>query len=146
MRKCVRAIIIRGDELLVIHRNKFGTEYDTLPGGGIDPGETPEQALYRELAEETGVQITQPRLVYIEDAGSMYGVQYVFLCQYVSGAPQLAADSEEALISQKGQNLYIPTWIKLSELSKVPFVSPGLRDRIAHDCQAGFPARPVQIG
>lgn len=32
-----------------------------LPGGGIDPGESPVQALHREVMEETGWRIASPR-------------------------------------------------------------------------------------
>jgi 8-oxo-dGTP pyrophosphatase MutT (NUDIX family) len=39
---------------MVKHREK-GQEYWCLPGGTIDPGETPEEAALRELREECGV-------------------------------------------------------------------------------------------
>jgi len=139
MRKAVRAIIIRNDEILVMHRNKFGTEYDTLPGGNIEVGEQPEQALYRELMEETGVVFENPRLVLLEHSDVMYGDQYIYLCSYVSGEPKLADDSEEQLINKLGSNLYDPMWIKLSDLPQRPFVSHQLRDNILTCLKDGWP-------
>ncbi|HEU0221253.1 MAG TPA: NUDIX hydrolase [Paracoccaceae bacterium] len=50
------AIIREGDDLLVTE--SFNPVYEIqLPGGGIDPGESPLQALHREVFEETGWHI-----------------------------------------------------------------------------------------
>ena len=38
MRRASRGIVIKDNNLLVMHRNKFGTEYDTLPGGNVEAG------------------------------------------------------------------------------------------------------------
>jgi ADP-ribose pyrophosphatase YjhB (NUDIX family) len=145
MRKAVRAIVLREGNLLVMHRNKFGKEYDTLPGGNIELGETQEQALLRELSEETSVQVTPKRLVFIEQAGDPYGTQYVFLCDYVSGEPQLSPTSEEAYINKLGQNLYEPKWVAVSDLPELPFLSEKLKQAILQAISTEFPAEPLEF-
>ncbi len=139
MKQAVRAIVIKDDALLVMHRNKFGHEYYTLVGGGVELGEELEEALYRELAEETGVQVTNPRLAYIEEADVMYGTQYVYVCDYAAGEVALSEHSEEAKIHALGDNLYEPMWLPLNRLAEVPFVSPGLKRRMLEAWQAGSP-------
>jgi ADP-ribose pyrophosphatase YjhB (NUDIX family) len=145
MRRASRAIIVKDDQLLVTKRNKFGQEYYILVGGGLDMGETELQALYRELQEESGVEIANPRLVFTENAGDMYGIQNIFLCDYVSGEPMLDPKSTEALISAGGKNTYEPMWLSLEELKTVPFRSERLRQAVLNGLQNGFPEQPVDI-
>jgi ADP-ribose pyrophosphatase YjhB (NUDIX family) len=145
MRQASRAIIINDDKLLVTKRNKFGSEYYILVGGGVEIGESLEQAMYRELQEESGVEVANPRLVFTEDAGDMYGLQHIFLCEYVSGEPALHPDSIEAKISAQGQNTYTPMWLPLSEVATVPFRSDKLRRAILDGLKFGFPDQPVDI-
>lgn len=47
------------DEKPVIDPQKWG-----FPGGGLEPGESPEQAAYRELEEETGVRLTDGLVLF----------------------------------------------------------------------------------
>ena len=51
------AILARGREVLLTHQSEPIPEVQ-LPGGGIDPGESPVSALHREVLEETGWTIT----------------------------------------------------------------------------------------
>lgn len=144
-RQAVRAIVINNGNLLVMHRNKFGQEYDTLPGGNIEVGETYEQAVIREVTEETSIALANLRLVFVEEAGDPFGTQFIFLCDYVSGEPRLAADSEEAHINKLGQNLYEPKWVPLDTLPGLPFLSDKLKQAIIESAANGFPTTPVQI-
>jgi 8-oxo-dGTP diphosphatase len=52
----VYAILHREGRLLLTHQAEPVPEYQ-LPGGGIDPGESPVAALHREAFEETGWRI-----------------------------------------------------------------------------------------
>jgi ADP-ribose pyrophosphatase YjhB (NUDIX family) len=145
MRTAVRAIIIKDNNLLVMHRNKFGNEYYALVGGGVDAGETPDVALVRELREEAGIVFANPRLVINENAGNMFGMQYIYLCDYVSGEPTLDPDSEEFKITALGQNLYTPMWLAISDLPKVNLLPSELKTALITGLQQGFPTEPLTL-
>lgn len=140
MRKAVRAIIIKDNQLVVMHRNKFGTEYDTLPGGNVELGESLEQALYREVEEETMLKFNHPRLVFVEHSDAIYGDQYIYLCEYISGEPELHAEAEERHINKLGKNLYEPKWLPLDELNTAPFLSDNLKQKLLDGHLYGWPA------
>ena len=48
-------LVIRDEKILMVKHRRNENEYYTLPGGGIEQGETPEQAAIRELHEECSV-------------------------------------------------------------------------------------------
>jgi 8-oxo-dGTP pyrophosphatase MutT (NUDIX family) len=52
-------IVVRDGKLLTAKH--FGRH--NLPGGGLDIGETPEEAVVREVKEETGIDVINPRFI-----------------------------------------------------------------------------------
>jgi 8-oxo-dGTP pyrophosphatase MutT (NUDIX family) len=145
MRQAVRAIIIRDEKLLVMKRNKFGDEYYTLTGGGVDMNENHEQALVRELFEETGLKVTKARQVFREEAGEPYGTQFVYLCQDPGGEVELQPDSEEEVINRGGKNIYEPTWLPIKKLKDVRFRSERLKLAILDGVENGFPDECIEL-
>ena len=58
------AVLLRGSKMLITLQaasDKLPEPEYQLPGGGIDPGESPLPALHREVFEETGWSISKPR-------------------------------------------------------------------------------------
>ena len=64
MRHTARGIIIQNKKVLLV--TGHGADFYWTPGGGIEPGETPEKTLKREIKEELGVEISKikPYLSY----------------------------------------------------------------------------------
>jgi len=87
------AVVRRGRELLVIKRHCRGRDYAVLPGGGVEPGESFEQAAVRELWEESTLQARVDfELLAAEHDGRE--ARY-FLMTEVVGTPELSGPELE---------------------------------------------------
>lgn len=96
---CVAAVIT-DDEGRLLLQEKSGGEAWSLPAGGIEPGESPEQAVIREVLEETGLNVAIEKILGVF-GGADFRYQYpnkdvveytvvLYRCQVigVSGSPQ----------------------------------------------------------
>lgn len=144
-RTAARAIIIRNEKLLVMKRNKFGDIYYALVGGGLDPGETPEQALIREVKEEASMRLTRFRKVFIESAWGRFGDQHVYLCEDPGGDPLLRSDTTEAKLNKIGVNTFEPMWLEISQIPKVKFRSPNLHKHLIKCLETGFSDKIIRL-
>ena len=99
----VGAIILDEDKILLEKRkNAPGKGKWTVPGGLVELGERIEQAVIREVKEETGLDVYKPRLVDIVDHISLdekSEVKYHFviidyLVTVKNGKPKAASDAE----------------------------------------------------
>lgn len=50
-------ILIEDNKLALIERYRSDRHYFSFPGGGIDKGESPQEAAIREAEEELGIQV-----------------------------------------------------------------------------------------
>lgn len=146
MGKAARAIIIENGKLLVMHRNKHGSEYFTLVGGRAHEGEALEQTLVREVKEETGLDITTSRLVFVELHPAPYNEQYIYLCEVAPHADVAIQDSsEESFMNRISINTHRPLWAEAASFSQLNFRTPQLQQAIITALKNGFPAQPIKL-
>lgn len=107
----VLCLIQDGDKILLQNRVKNDWKGYTLPGGHVEPGESFVDAVKREMREETGLDIINPKLAGIKQFPIDGGRYIVFLFKAVEFAG-------EVISSEEGQM----EWIERSGLSNINIV------------------------
>jgi len=92
LRKRASAVIIRDEQILMVKISDRGRSWWCLPGGTIEPGETPEHAIVRELCEELNVQAVPRRRLYTVLMPDEVGVDYGILVDLPTDVPTLGID------------------------------------------------------
>jgi len=105
----VMALVHRGNELLLARSPHFPAGMYSALAGFVEPGESLEQCLAREVAEEVGVRIRNSRYFASQSWPFPHSLMIAFICEWSSGEirPQ-AGEIEEA------------NWFDLLHLPKLP--------------------------
>ena len=64
IRPAIYGILIQNPDILLVRATPTFHRFVGFPGGGIEPGEAPLEALRREFVEETGLEIEPVRLMW----------------------------------------------------------------------------------
>lgn len=137
------AIIVDSDNILLMHRINQGKEYYTFPGGGVENGETVEQAVLREVQEETSLAVEIDKLLYhhIYDDDTEH---FFYLCRYVVGEPKLGNSNELRDMRGDAANFYDPAWHEIKDLPLLCVYPLEIRDWFINDTKTNFENVPKE--
>lgn len=144
MNQRAAVIIVKENNILLMHRMRSGKEYFAVPGGMVEDGETPEQAAIREAKEETNLDVVLgtklfdfEREIYEHNGfknyhGSLDGNvhEYFFLVHSFSGGAMLGG---EELERSSVENHYALKWVNCQDLETIELLPPEAKKRIIEE-------------
>ncbi len=114
MRHRAAVFVLDKNKVLLFHRIKNGDEYYAVPGGGVEPRETPEAAAVRELKEETSLDVVLgEKIGELEEDGNR---QYFYIARSWTGTPKLGGPEAER---NSPENRYLLEWIPIEKLKDI---------------------------
>ena len=107
----VGAVILNPDnKVLICKSSKWNQKY-VIPGGHIEAGEKMEEALIREVKEETGLEVYDLELLGITE--SIYSKSFQNQKHFIFIDYICRSDSDQVVLNDEAQSYQ---WIKLSEI------------------------------
>jgi 8-oxo-dGTP diphosphatase len=92
-RIAVSALVFDEGRVLLAHRRDI--DWWNLPGGGMEVGETVDEALRREVAEETGLEIEVEQLVGVYSKPQKQEIVLTFRCHITGGTLTATEETRE---------------------------------------------------
>jgi NAD+ diphosphatase len=105
----VMALVRRGSEILLARSPHFPPGMYSALAGFVEPGESLEQCLAREVAEEVGVEVARPRYVASQSWPFPHSLMIAFVCEWVSGE-----------IRRQESEIEEAKWFEVLQLPKLP--------------------------
>jgi 8-oxo-dGTP diphosphatase len=133
-------VLIEDDKVALIERYRAGLHYFVFPGGGVDEGESPEQAAIREAREELGIEVAIKQKV-AEVLLGQKSRQVYFLVEQTGGKFGTGI-GEEYTDSDPGnpeEGIYTPIWMPIDELAAHENIYPAdLAKLVVRSVTAGW--------
>ena len=122
----VGAVARRGDDLLMIRRGHGpGAGSWSIPGGHVEMGETLHEALVREVAEETGLEVVVDRFLgWVERMGDEPELYHLVILDFAV----TPLDPDQRLVA--GDDAAEAAWVPCHAVSELHLV-PGLYEFLA---------------
>lgn len=142
MRIRAGGILIEDNKLALIERHRGTRHYFSFPGGGVDKGESFEQAAIREMEEELGLQVKVVRK--IADVTFNGKMQYYFLVEKLGGEFGTGS-GEEYGGYDPAYGTYEPLWLPIVDLPKHNVLPPQLAKLVFRSLTEGWPLEEIMI-
>lgn len=128
----VRVVLFNEEgKILLVEQHHDGKDIWMVPGGGIEEGESSQDAAIREVMEETGLIVHIERLLWhVEEVSEKRGQRFVnfFLGSIIGGQPELGTDPE---FSEEDQVLEDLRFFSREELQNIEHLYPDfLKDEL----------------
>lgn len=135
MRLRVAVALLSGTDVLLIHRWRDGHEYLVVPGGGVESGETIEEAARREVREEVGIELETPLVPLLDFEGfdQLHGVHQRFVAFTAESPTSRVGSSPSApeRLKASASNRYELEWIPLKALPLLNVQPPEVKAALA---------------
>lgn len=115
MRKRSAVILVQDGKIALMKRIRNGHTYYVFPGGGIEAGETPEQAAKREAFEELGLVI---KITELMTSITHNSIQYYYLAD-IEGGVFGTGNGDEFTDKYRDRGIYIPMWVEMERLAQL---------------------------